>query len=156
MSALDETDIRILRELQREGRISVVDLAGRVNLSPTACHKRIRNLETDGVIAGYGALVPAKALGFEVEAFVAVTIDRQVRDTADAFKTAVAKLSGVRACYLLSGDTDFLLHVVAPDLEGYTRYVLNQIMNLPGAKAVRTSFVLDKVLSPAPLLPPHA
>ena len=155
MNDLDHTDIRILTILQNEGRIAVVDLAERVNLSATACHKRIRKMEDGGVIAGYGAHVTLRALGYQVEAFVAVSIDRQAKITADTFKDEIAKLEGVRACYLLSGDTDFLLHVIARDLDIYTHGVLNQIMMLPGAQAVRTSFVLDKVVSAAPLTPPR-
>jgi Lrp/AsnC family transcriptional regulator, leucine-responsive regulatory protein len=153
MIELDGTDIRILKLLQAEGRIAVVDLAERVNLSATACHKRIAKLEDSGVIAGYGANVAPRAIGYMVEAFVAVSIDRQAKVTADSFKEAIEKLDGLRAWYLLSGDTDFLLHVIAPDLDAYTRGVLNQIMTLPGARAVRTSFVLDKRVSTAPLVP---
>jgi len=153
MIALDDTDIRILKLLQSEGRIAVVDLAEKVNLSATACHKRIHKLEEAGVIVGYGAIVSLRALGYQVEAFVAVSIDRQAKVTADGFKEAIAKLEGLRGWYLLSGDTDFLLHVVAPDLDAYTRGVLNQIMTLPGAQAVRTSFVLDKMVSNAALAP---
>ena len=152
MHALDEADIRIIKLLQTEGRIAVVDLAERVNLSPTACHKRIDKLEEAGVIAGYGAAISLRAIGYRVEAFVAVSIDRQAKVTADGFKAAIEKLDGLRAWYLLSGDTDFLLHVIAPDLDAYTRGVLNQIMTLPGAQAVRTSFVLDKKVSTAPLV----
>lgn len=153
MITFDGTDIRILALLQSEGRIAVVDLAERVNLSATACHKRIDKLEEAGVISGYGATISLRALGYQVEAFVAVSIDRQAKVTADTFKEEIAKLDGVRACYLLSGDTDFLLHVIAPDLDAYTRGVLNQIMMLPGAQAVRTSFVLDKLVSTTPLVP---
>lgn len=154
MIALDEADIRILQLLQSEGRIAVVDLAERVNLSATACHKRIAKLEDAGVITGYGAQVALRALGYKVEAFVAVSIDRQAKVTADSFKDAIGKLDGLRAWFLLSGDTDFLLHIIAPDLDTYTRRVLDQITGLPGAQAVRTSFVLDKMVSTAPLVPP--
>ena len=153
MLELDDAGIRILKLLQTEGRIAVVDLAERVNLSATACHKRINKLEEAGVIASYGANVSLRAIGYRVEAFVAVSIDRQAKVTADSFKEAIEKLDGLRAWYLLSGDTDFLLHVIAPDLDAYTRGVLNQIMTLPGANAVRTSFVLDKMVSTAPLVP---
>ncbi|MGE3476348.1 MAG: Lrp/AsnC family transcriptional regulator [Rhodospirillaceae bacterium] len=153
MIELDSADIRILKLLQGEGRIAIVDLAERVNLSATACHKRIDKLEKAGVIAGYGANVSLRAIGYQVEAFVAVTIDRQAKVTADSFMVEIKKLENLRACYLLSGDTDFLLHVIAPDLDAYTRGVLNQIMTLPGAQAVRTSFVLDKMVSTAPLTP---
>lgn len=153
MVSLDDADIRILKTLQIAGRIAVVDLAARVNLSATACHKRIAKLEEAGVIAGYGAQVSLRAMGYKVEAFVAVSIDRQAKVTADSFKEAIEKIDGLRAWYLLSGDTDFLLHVIAPDLDAYTRGVLNQIMMLSGAQAVRTSFVLDKKVTTSPLAP---
>jgi Lrp/AsnC family transcriptional regulator, leucine-responsive regulatory protein len=155
MTDLDNTDYRILHVLQRDGRIAIVDLAERAHLSPTACHKRVKRLEESGIIAGYSATVIPRALGYQIEAIVAVTIERQVKDSADAFKAAVAKLNGVRACYLLSGDTDFLLHIVAADLDACTKFVMNDIMTLPGAKAVRTSFVLDKVEATTPLNAPR-
>jgi Lrp/AsnC family leucine-responsive transcriptional regulator len=154
MYALDEVDIRILKLLQGEGRVTIVDLAERVNLSATACHNRIHKLEQAGIITGYGANIAARRIGYQVEAFIAVSIDRQAKVTADSMKEAITKLDGLRAWYLLSGDTDFLLHVIAPDLDSYTRSVLNQIIALPGAQAVRTSFVLDKAISTAPLVPP--
>jgi len=155
MSDLDNTDQRILNALQRDGRISIVDLAERVHLSPTACHKRVKRLEESNIVAGYAANVSPRALGYQIQAFVAVTIERQVKEAAEAFKAAVARLNNVRACYLLSGDTDFLLQVVAKDLDACTAFVMNEIMTLPGAKAVRTSFVLDKLEATLPLNAPR-
>jgi Lrp/AsnC family transcriptional regulator, leucine-responsive regulatory protein len=152
---LDAIDRRILNVLQQDGRISIVDLAIRVHLSPTACHKRVKRLEDSAIVSGYAANISPRALGYQIQAFVAVTIERQVKEAADAFKAAVSKLNNVRACYLLSGDTDFLLHVVAADLDACTDFVMNEIMTLPGAKAVRTSFVLDKVEATLPLNPPR-
>ena len=156
MTELDEIDARILNKLQIEGRMAVVDLATHVNLSPTACHKRIKRLEEGGIITGYGATVSSRALGYQVEAFVFVSIERQVKAVADAFKAAVEKLSGVRAYYLLSGETDFLVHVVATDFDAYNHFILNQMISLPGARSVRTAFVLDKGHKVQPLSPPEA
>jgi Lrp/AsnC family leucine-responsive transcriptional regulator len=155
MTEFDEIDSRILGKLQRDGRVSVVELAEHVHLSPTACHKRLKRLEDGQVITGYSATVSNRNLGYQIEAFIFVTIERQVKAAADAFKFEVEKLNGVRACYLLSGETDFLVHIVAADLDAYNTLVLNQLMTLPGARSVRTSFVLDKINAVPPLLPPH-
>lgn len=156
MSDFDEIDSRILAKLQTDGRVPVVELAEHVHLSPTACHKRLRRLEEAQVITGYSAVISNRNLGYQFEAFIFVTIERQVKAAADAFKSEVEKLNGVRACYLLSGETDFLVHIVAADLDAYNKLVLSQLMTLPGARSVRTSFVLDKINAVPPLLPPHA
>ena len=156
MSDFDEIDSRILAKLQVDGRVPVVELAEHVHLSPTACHKRLKRLEDAQVITGYSAVISNRNLGYQFEAFIFVTIERQVKAAADAFKSEVEKLNGVRACYLLSGETDFLVHIVAADLDAYNKLVLSQLMTLPGARSVRTSFVLDKINAVPPLLPPHA
>lgn len=154
MIEFDETDSRIIAKLQADGRVPVVELAEHVHLSPTACHKRLKRLEDARVITGYSAVLSTRNLGYQIEAFIFVTIERQVKSAADAFKAEVEKLNGVRACWLLSGETDFLVHIVAADLDAYNKIVLNQLMTLPGARSVRTSFVLDKIHSVPPLRPP--
>ncbi|MBX7200540.1 MAG: Lrp/AsnC family transcriptional regulator [Rhodospirillaceae bacterium] len=156
MIEFDEIDSRIIAKLQSDGRVPVVELAEHAHLSPTACHKRLKRLEDAGVISGYSAVLSTRNLGYQIEAFIFVTIERQVKSAADAFKSEVEKLNGVRACYLLSGETDFLVHIVAADLDAYNKIVLNQLMTLPGARSVRTSFVLDKIHSVPPLVPPAA
>src|SRR3546814_10639681 len=109
---VDRTDLRILRELQKDGRLPIVELANHIALSATACQRRVKKLEDSGVIAGYAALLDPVALGQQVDAFVRVSIERQSTDTALAFQDAVQKLPQVRACYVMTGDLDYLLHEI--------------------------------------------
>src|SRR3546814_17494783 len=101
---VDRTDLRILRELQKDGRLPIVELANRIALSATACQRRVKKLEDSGVIAGYAALLDPVALGQQVDAFVRVSIERQSTDTALAFQDAVQTLPQLRACYVLTCD----------------------------------------------------
>ncbi|MBL6749772.1 MAG: Lrp/AsnC family transcriptional regulator [Nevskia sp.] len=142
---LDRTDLRLLGELQRQGRMPVVELAERVSLSPTACQRRLRRLEESGVIAGYAAVLNPAALGLRIEAFVRVTIERQSKDAAEAFQQAVRRLPQVRACYVMTGDLDFLLHVMVPDLQAFAEFSMRVLIALPGVRDVRSSLVLEAV-----------
>lgn len=142
---LDRTDIRMLRELQRQGRIPIVELADKVSLSPTACQRRLRRLEDTGVIARYAAVLDPAALGQRIEAFVRVSIERQSKDVTEAFEEAVKRLPEVRACYVMTGDLDFLLHVLVPDLQAFAEFSMRVLIGLPGVKDVRSSLVLEAV-----------
>lgn len=142
---LDRTDLRILSELQRDGRLPIVELAGRVSLSATACQRRVRKLEEGGVIARYAAILDPVALGRQVEAFVRVSIERQSRDVTQAFEDAVRERPEVRACYVMTGDLDFLLHVLVPDLQAFAEFSMKILIGLPGVKDVRSSLVLDAI-----------
>ncbi|MFC4249782.1 Lrp/AsnC family transcriptional regulator [Sinimarinibacterium flocculans] len=142
---LDRTDRRILGELQRDGRLPIVDLATRVSLSPTACQRRVRKLEESGIISRYAAVLSAAALGRRVEAFVRVSIERQSRDVTLAFEDAIRARPEVRACYVMTGDLDFLLHVQVADLETFAEFSMKVLIGLPGVKDVRSSLVLDAI-----------
>lgn len=142
---LDKTDWRILRELQANGRMPIVDLAERISLSATACQRRVRQLEDEGVIAGYRAVLDRKALGLGIEAFIQVNIERQSRDVTERFEDAVQKLPEIRACYVMTGDLDFLLHVFVQDLEAFAEFSMRKLIGLPGVKAVRSSLVLESM-----------
>lgn len=142
---LDRTDLRILRELQRDGRLPIVELAERVSLSATACQRRVRKLEEAGVIERYAAVLSPAALGHQVEAFVRVSIERQSRDVTQAFEEAIRKRPEVRACYVMTGDLDFLLHVLVPDLQAFAEFSMKILIGLPGVKDVRSSLVLDAI-----------
>lgn len=142
---LDRTDLRILRELQRDGRLPIVELAERVSLSATACQRRVRKLEESGVIERYAAVLSPAALGHQVEAFVRVSIERQSRDVTQAFEEAIRKRPEVRACYVMTGDLDFLLHVLVPDLQAFAEFSMKILIGLPGVKDVRSSLVLEAV-----------
>lgn len=142
---LDRTDLRILRELQRAGRLPVITLADRVSLSPTACQRRLKKLEDAKVIAGYAAQLNPAALGFAIQAFIQVRIERQSKDVAESFEAAVRKLPEVRACYVMTGDLDFLLHVFVADLKAFSDFAMHKLIGLPGVKDVRSSLVLESV-----------
>ncbi len=143
--ALDKFDHEILHALLSEGRIAWVQLAERISLSPTACQRRVRLLEDAGVIRHYGADVDLAALGFPVKAFVAVRIERQSIDLAEAFRAAIHRYPEVRSAHMLSGDTDFMLQVVAPDLQRFGKFIQEELLNRPGIKDASSLIVLETV-----------
>lgn len=142
-NAVDRTDRRILRELQKNGRIPIIALADKVSLSPTACQRRVKKLEDSGVIERYAAVLSPAALGQRIQAFVRVSIERQSKDVAEAFEAAIQKRREVRACYVMTGDLDFLLHVSVADLEAFAEFSMRVLIGLPGVKDVRSSLVLE-------------
>jgi len=145
MIELDATDRRILDRLQADGRMSNTDLADRVHLSQSACLRRVRRLETEGVLAGYVALVDPAAIGRPVNVFVEISLSGQSEDILDAFEGAVRDCEEVMFCHLMSGDTDYLLHVVAADTEDYARIHRDRLARFPGVARIQTSFALRTV-----------
>lgn len=142
---LAEMDRKILRELQADGRIAWVELSERVNLSATACQRRVQSLIERGVIDGISARINPEALGFEVEAFVSVYVDRQDVKLAQKFRSAIQKYPEVQACHMMTGQVDYLLRVVAKDLKSYGRFVEEKILGMPGVKDASSSIVLDRI-----------
>ncbi len=148
---LDDLDRRILAALQADARISNVDLAARVGLSPSPCLRRVRLLEEAGVIAGYHASLDRAALGLGLLVFVSVKVERHHDSGADAFRQAVQDLAEVVSCHLVSGEADFLLQVMLPDLPAYERFLLETLLKLPGVKDIRSNFAIATVKAPAAL-----
>lgn len=144
---IDQTDRRILHELQNDGRLSWVELARRVNLSAAACQRRVQALENDGVISGYSARIDPAALGYEVEAYVSVNVERQDIESAQRFRVAIRRYPEVQTCHKMSGEVDYLLRVVATDLKSFGRFVEEKILSVPGVKDASSSIVLDPVKS---------
>jgi len=142
---LDRTDLRILAALQANGRMSNAELAAEVNLSPSACLRRVQKLEADGVIAGYGARLEPRALGLGLQAFVRVQLSRHESEAIDRFTELVAGWEEVVSCYALTGDMDYLLQVYVADLDGFSRFLLDRLLNAAGVADVNTSFVLRTV-----------
>lgn len=142
---LDRTDVRILAILQREGRISNVELAERVALSPTPCLRRVKRLEDEGLIARYRAELDRRALGLGVTAFVYVNIDKHGPEATKAFLDAVLAIEQIISCHVLTGTFDFLLEVVTPTLDEYANVMLERLGGLPGVNALQTSFALRSV-----------
>lgn len=142
---LDAIDRRILRALQADARISNVDLAAAVGLSPSPCLRRVRLLEEAGVIEGYRAALNRTAVGLGLTVFVGVKVERHTDHEAEAFRAAVADLPEVVSCHLVSGESDFLLQVVLPDLSHYERLLLDVLLKLPGVKDIRSTFAITTV-----------
>ncbi len=142
---LDEIDKRILRELQANARISNVELAARVGLSPSPCLRRVRELERRGVIRRYATLLDPNAVGLGVSVFVQVSLEQQVEKRLEEFERAIRARPEVMECYLMTGDADYLLRVVVPDLPAFERFLLEALTRIPGVASIKSSFALKQV-----------
>jgi Lrp/AsnC family transcriptional regulator, leucine-responsive regulatory protein len=149
---LDRTDLRLLALLQRDGRATNADIASQVNLSPSACLRRIQRLEATGVIAGYGARVDPKAVGLGLQAFVRVQLEKHDQAGIGHFVDSVQGWDEVVACHALTGDMDYLMHVYVADLAHFSRFLLDQLLNDAGVADVNSSFVL-RTVKRSPSLP---
>ena len=142
---LDATDWRILKELQANGRITNVELARKVGISPPPCLRRVRALEQAGMIAGYFGMLDEKSVGFEVIAFAMVGLHSQAEADLRAFENRVLAWPLVRECYMLSGETDFLLKCVAPDLTAFQDFIIDELTAAPNVASVKTTLVIRRV-----------
>lgn len=142
---LDRIDLLLLAELQRSGRQTNTELAERVHLSPSACLRRVQRLEREGVIAGYRAEVDPERLGLGLQAFVRVQLTRHDAEAVAAFAGLVNEWDEVVACHALAGDMDYLMQVVVRDLEHFSRFLLDRLLNQAGVADVNSSFVLRTV-----------
>ena len=147
MTTLDEIDRKIIAALQGAGRLAIVDLADKVGLSATPCQRRVKRLEEEGLITRYAALVSPAAMGFGLQALVEVTLDDHSEKTVEAFEAAIRSRTEVVACYAVTGDMDFLLHVFAPDLAAFSDFALKALLRMPGVKGTRSSFIMQAIKS---------
>lgn len=145
MNDLDAIDRRILDLLQRDGRISNADLAAKVNLSASACHRRVRRLEDEGFIRDYVALLDRRKVGRQTMVFVEITLSGQADEVLEAFERAVRDIPDVLECHLMSGAADYLLKVVANDTEDFARIHRQHLAKLPGVAQMHSSFALRTV-----------
>ena len=143
--SLDEIDWRILATLQENARVSNVELAGAVGISPSPCWRRVRELEESGVIARYVTLVDPAALGLPVSVFVQVSLEKQIEANLERFERAVLARPEVMDCYLTTGDADYLLRVVVADLDAYERFLMDHLTRVPGVASIKSSFALKQV-----------
>ena len=143
--AFDRTDLRLLALLQRDGRASNADLAAQVNLSPSACLRRIQRLEATGVVAGYAARLDPQVLGLGLQAFVRVQLEKHGAAGIERFIANVQDWDEVVACHALTGDMDYLLHVYVRDLEHFSHFLLDRLLNDSGVADGNSSFVLRTV-----------
>lgn len=145
MADIDATDARILAVLQKTGRISNADLAEAVNLSPSACHRRVQRLEQSGIVRDYVALLDPAKLGRAATVFVEITLSAQAEEVLNAFEKEVARIPDVLECHLMAGTADYLLKVVAADTEDFARIHRRYLSRLPGVAQMQSSFSLKTV-----------
>ena len=142
---MDKIDHAIVRALQMNGRLSNQELAESVNLSPSPCLRRVRNLEGCGIIAGYTALINNKKYGLNVTIFARITLQQHNREIVTAFEQAIQDLDEVIECHLLTGSADYLLRIMVRDLDDYDRFMRDKLHHIKGISAIDTSFAFGEV-----------
>jgi DNA-binding Lrp family transcriptional regulator len=142
---LDRVDRRILSALQRDARIANQDLADQVGISASACWRRVRLLESAGVIQRYAAVLDPVRLGLPVSILINVSLEKQGEKALQVFESAVADWPEVMECYLMTGDADYLLRVVVADLAAYEQFLMRKLTRIPGIASIRSSFALRAV-----------
>ena len=143
--SLDTIDIRILSELQQDGGLSNVELARRVNLSPSPCLMRVGALEKQGVIRQYVALADPQALGLGLNVFISISLKEQSKAALADFESRIAEHDEVMECYLMTGDSDYLIRVAVANMAALERFILDQLTPIPGVEKIRSSFALKQV-----------
>ena len=142
---LDKTDYAIIAALQDNGRLTNLELAERVNLSPSPCLRRVKKLEAAGVISGYHAEVDERAYGLPLTIFVRVTLERHNKDVIARFENAIREMEEMMECHLLTGSADYLLKLLVKDLTDYERFMREEMHEIPGIASIDTSFALVAV-----------
>ncbi len=145
MYNIDDTDRRILRRLQKSGRLSNSDLADQISLSPSACHRRVQRLEAEGIINGYVALLNARKIDRPTVVFVEITLSGQSDTILDAFEKEVALIPDLLECHLMAGTADYQLKITAHDTDDFARIHRQYLSRLPGVSQMHTSFALRTV-----------
>mgnify|MGYP000131914909 CR=1 FL=1 len=143
---LDAIDRKILSQLQSDSRITMQELADKVGLSVSPCHRRVKLLEQRGVISRYIATVDQKSLGLHVSVFISIKLARQKEEDLNRFAKAISKWDEVLECYLMTGNRDYLLRVVAPDLGAYEEFLRTRLTRIPGVRGVESAFALKRVV----------
>jgi Lrp/AsnC family transcriptional regulator, leucine-responsive regulatory protein len=159
-TTLDAIDWRILDRLQGEARIPNVELARAVHLSPSPCLSRVKALEQSGVVSRYVTLLDPLKVGLTVSVFIQVSLEKQMRNALDTFETSVLAREEVMECYLMTGDADYLLRVIVPDVQSIERFIVDYLAKIPGVASIKSSFALKQVkyktALPLPQLKPKA
>ncbi|SMO45179.1 Lrp/AsnC family transcriptional regulator [Gracilimonas mengyeensis] len=148
---LDRTDRKIIQLLQKEGRLSNKELAERIGLTTTPTLERVRRLEREGIIEGYGARVNKEAIGRGFVAMVSVTLKVHQLNLLEEFTSAIQEIPEILACYHTTGEGDFLLHVVAKDTKDYEQLMRNKLTTLPDVERLHTSIVLNTIKEQSPI-----
>jgi Lrp/AsnC family transcriptional regulator, leucine-responsive regulatory protein len=142
---LDKLDLKIIAELQKDGSLTNVELARRVRLSPSPCLMRVKALEAHGVIERYVALASPKALGLGLNVFINISLKEQSKEKLADFERRIAEHDEVMECYLMTGDSDYLIRVAVADIGALEKFILNQLTPIPGIEKIRSSFALKQV-----------
>jgi len=142
---MDSKDRQILRELQNNGRLTNQELSERVNLSPSPCVRRVRLMEEQGMIKGYTALVDPKAWGLPITVFIRLKLERHSEEAVNEVEQAISAMPKVMDCWLMTGRSDYLLRVIAADLDDYERFVRRELQRVPGIASIDTSFAYGSV-----------
>ncbi|WP_206956228.1 Lrp/AsnC family transcriptional regulator [Trinickia acidisoli] len=142
---LDRIDIGILNQLQHDAGITNAELARAVNLSSTPCFNRVRALEKLGLFKQRVTLLDPEPLGLSINVFIQVSLEKQVEDALQRFEKAISEQPEVMECYLMSGDADYLLRVVMPDMRALERFIIERLTTIPGVSNIRSSFALKQV-----------
>ncbi|MGE5385759.1 MAG: Lrp/AsnC family transcriptional regulator [Betaproteobacteria bacterium] len=142
---LDAIDLRLLERLQGDARISNVALAEVANLSPAPCLRRVRDLEASGVIRGYVGLLDPEALGLHVSMFIQVSLEKQIGSALKTFEETIESYPEVMECYLMTGDSDYLLRVVGRDLKALQHFIVDRLARIPNVSNIRSSVTLKQV-----------
>jgi Lrp/AsnC family leucine-responsive transcriptional regulator len=143
--APDAIDVRILDALQSDARLTNVELAERVHLSPSPCLARVRRLERAGLISRYVALLDPLKVGLSVSVFIQIRLEKQVERALEQFEDAIGRYPEVMECYLMTGDADYLIRVVVPDVQALERFIIDGLSKIPGVANIRSSFALKQV-----------
>ncbi len=146
--SIDPYELHMLAILQRNGRMSVSDLADAIGLSATPCARRFERLRQDEIIRGFAALVDRKSVGLDIEVFVQVSLLTHSDHSPAEFRNAIAEREEVTACWALTGDQDFLLNVMVPDVEALNAFLMDYLLKLPGVRDVKSNLVLENIKGP--------
>jgi Lrp/AsnC family leucine-responsive transcriptional regulator len=142
---LDAKDLSILREIQQNAKLTNAELAGRVRLSASPCWARVRSLEKNGVVTGYVALVDASKVGMHVSVFIQVSLEKQIESALDNFEAAINRYPEVMECYLMTGDSDYLIRVMVEDVRALEHFIVHGLSKIRGVANIRSSFALKQV-----------
>ena len=145
MISLDSIDLKILSELQNDGSLSNIELARRIHLSPSPCLARVRALEAAGVIDRYVALTNATALGLGLNVFINISLKSQSKESLGYFEQRICEHDEVMECYMMTGDSDYLIRVAVADIAALEKFILEQLTPIPGIEKIRSSFALKQV-----------
>ena len=145
ITKVDDFDVKILRAIQHDGRISINDLSERVGLSPTPVSRRIKNLEASGIITGYGAIINEAALGFSVSVFVSVQLDKQVDEALAQFEKAISEFPEVVECWLMTGNRDYLPRIATTGLKEFEQFLVGRLTKIKAVASIESSIPLRRV-----------